>query len=288
MNAGLANNIEQWQPQRDVGVDDRAEQQRPSTEIDCHGGPVPEVSGPPEAISSLARGGLPLQARHQRRLQPPSGTLSPPTVVISDSAFEDWPQSDDMKMPMFSLSEGPQQSAPTAVALAVAAPAAEAVTGTRVFPAVSSKGMAEAPASSAGAASAAVPEAAPATGGNVFPTASVGGAARAPASADATVALTTAPATGGTVPSATSVGGAPASSAVAAASAEISAAEPATSGPVSSAASIRGAVKRPRRQRARHRRRYLQQRRRPAAMFSPLRRWGGRPGRPLLQMQQWH
>ena len=42
--------------------------------------------------------------------------------------------------------------------------------------------------------------------------------------------------------SAASVGGAPASSAVAAVSAEISAAEPATSGTVTSAASIRGAV----------------------------------------------
>ena len=58
-------------------------------------------------------------------------------------------------MPKFSLSEGPQQSAPTAVALAAAAPAAEAVTGTRAFPTVSSKGVAEALASS-GAASAAV------------------------------------------------------------------------------------------------------------------------------------
>ena len=262
MNAGLANNI----AQRDVGVDDRAEQQRPSTEvdyygrplsevfgppesveqqrptteIDCHGGPVPVVCGPPEATASLARGGLPLQARHQRRLQPPSGTLSLPTIVISDSAFEQWIQSDDLKMPMFSLSEGPQQSAPTAVALAAAAPAAEAVTATRVFPAVSSKGVAEAPASSAGAASAAVPAAAPATGGNVFPTASVGGTARAPASADATVALTTAPATGGTVPSATSVGGAPVSSSVAVASEEILAAEPATSGTVPSATSVGG------------------------------------------------
>ena len=76
-------------------------------------------------------------------------------------------------MPMFSLlegqrqqppkhtsistMEGPQQSSPMAVALAAAAPAAAAVTGTRVFPAVSSKGVAEASASSAGAASAAVP-----------------------------------------------------------------------------------------------------------------------------------
>ena len=300
MNAGLANNITQRQAQRDVGVGDRAEQQRPSTEVDyhgrplfevfdplesvehqrattemdCHGGPVSEVSGPPEATASLARGGLPLQARHQRRLQSPSETLSPPTAVISNSAFEEWLQSDDMKMPMFSLSEGPQQSAPTVVALAAAAPAAEVVTGTRVFPAASSKGVAEAPASSAGAASAAVPAAAPATCGIVLPTASVGGTARVPASADATVALTTAPATGGTVssatsvgggtrivscsssvginigggtddqrvPSATSVGGAPASSAVAAASEEILAAEPATSGTVPSPASIRGAV----------------------------------------------
>ena len=86
---------------------------------------------------------------------------------------------------MFSQSDGPQQSAPTAVTLAAAAPAAEAVTGTRVFSAASSKGVAEAPASSAGAASAG----------------------------------------------------------------------------------------------------YLQQRRRPVVLFSPLRRWGGRPGRPLLQME---
>ena len=80
---------------------------------------------------------------------------------------------------MFSLSERPQQSAPMAVALAATAPGAEAVTGTSVFPAVSSKGVAETPTSSMGAASAAVPAAAPPTGGTVFPTASVGGAARA-------------------------------------------------------------------------------------------------------------
>ena len=226
---GLANSIAQGQAQRDV-------------EMDCHGGPVSKVSGPPETTTPLARGWLPLQARRQRQLQPPSETLSSPTVVISDSAFEEWLQSDNMEMPMFSQSEGPQQSAPTAVTLAAATPAAEAVTGTRVFPAASSKGVAEAPALSAGAALAAVPAAAPATGGTVFPTASVGGVARAPASVDGIAALMAAPATGGTVPFATSVGGAPAASAVAAASAEISAAEPATSGNVPSAASIRKAV----------------------------------------------
>ena len=218
---GPANSIAQGQAQRDVRVDDRAEQQRPTTEIECHGGPVPEVSGPPEATASLARGGLPF---------------------ISDSASEQWLQSDNMEMPMLSPSEGPQQSAPTAVTLAAAAPAAEAVTGTRVFPAVSPEGVAEAPASSAGAALAAVPAAAPATGGTVFPTASVGGAARAPASADGIAALTAAPATGGTVPFAASVGGANASSAVAAASAETSAVEPATIGNVPSAAPVRGVV----------------------------------------------
>ena len=45
-----------------------------------------------------------------------------------------WFQSENVEMPMFSLLEGPQQSAPAAVALAAAAPAAELMTGTRVFP----------------------------------------------------------------------------------------------------------------------------------------------------------
>ena len=207
VDAGLANSIAQGQAQRVV-------------EMDCHG-PLSKVSGPPETTVSLARGGLPF---------------------ISDSASEQWLQSDNMKMPMFSPSEGPQQSAPTAVTLAAAAPAAEAVTGTRVFPAVSSEGVAEAPASSAGAALVAIPAAVPAIGVTVFPTASVGGAARAPASADGIAALTAAPATGGTVPFAASVGGANASSAVAAASAETSAVEPATIGNVPSAAPVRGVV----------------------------------------------
>ena len=104
-----------------------------------------------------------------------SGPLSGTFSGGDGGAVGEWLQPDNMEMPMFSLSEGPQQSAPTAVALAAAAPAAEAVTGTRVFPAVSSKGVAEAPTSSAGAGSAAVPAAAPATEGTVFPTASVGG-----------------------------------------------------------------------------------------------------------------
>ena len=46
----------------------------------------------------------------------------------------EWLQSEDVGMPMFPLLEEPQQSAPTAVTLAAEAPAAEAITGTRVFP----------------------------------------------------------------------------------------------------------------------------------------------------------
>ena len=92
--------------------------------------------------------------------------------------------------------------------LAAAAPAAEAMTGARVSPDVSSDGVAEAPTLSADAAPAAEPAAAPAPGGTVFPNASVRGAARAPVSADEIAASKAAPATSGTVPSATPLRGA--------------------------------------------------------------------------------
>ena len=109
-----------------------------------------------------------------------SSPLSETFFGGDDGAVEEWLESGNMEMPMFSLSEGPQQSAPTAMALAATAPAAEAVPGTSVFPAVSSKGVAETPTSSAGAASAAVPAAAPATDGTAFPTTSVGGGGQGP------------------------------------------------------------------------------------------------------------
>ena len=48
--------------------------------------------------------------------------------------YEAWLQSENVEMPMFPLLEGPQQSAPTAVALAAEAPAAEVMTDTLVFP----------------------------------------------------------------------------------------------------------------------------------------------------------
>ena len=124
----------------------------------------------------------------------------------------------------------------------LSAPATEAVPDTSVFPAASSKAVAEAPTSSAGTASTAVPAAAPATGGTVFLTTSVGGAARAPAETAASKAASTA---SGTVPTATPLRGAVGareSSAGAASSDAVSKAAPATSGTVTSAKPLRGAV----------------------------------------------
>ena len=48
--------------------------------------------------------------------------------------YEAWLQSENVEMPTFLLLEGPEQSAPTTVALAAEAPAAEVMTDTRVFP----------------------------------------------------------------------------------------------------------------------------------------------------------
>ena len=123
--------------------------------------------------------------------------------------------------------------------------ATEAVPDTSVFPAASSKAVAEAPTSSAGAASTAVPAAAPATGGTVFPTTSVGGTARAPAPADEKAASKAASTASGTVPSATPLRGAVGareSSTGAASSDAVSKAAPATSGTVTSATPLREAV----------------------------------------------
>ena len=63
-----------------------------------------------------------------------SSPLSGTFFCGDGGAVEEWLQSDNMEKPMFSLSEGPQQSAPTVVALAAAEPAAEAVTGTSNLP----------------------------------------------------------------------------------------------------------------------------------------------------------
>ena len=173
---GLAHSIAQGQAQRDV-------------EMDCHVGPVSKVSGPPE------RGGPPLQARHQRGLQPPSETLSPPAAVISDSASEECLQSNEMKMPMFSLSKGQRQQSPnsaasvrgapasSAVAAAPAESAAEPATNGPVPSAAPIRGVVGARESSDGAVSSdAAAEAAPSTGDTAAPAAPAARATRALAS----------------------------------------------------------------------------------------------------------
>ena len=173
----LAHSIAQGQAQRDV-------------EMDCHGGPVSKVSGPPE------RGGPPLQARHQRGLQPPSESLSPPAAVISDSASEECLQSNEMKMPMFSLSKGQRQQSPNSAASVRGAPASSAVAAapaetSAAEPATSGpvpsaapiRGVVGARESSDGAVSSdAAAEAAPSTGDTAAPAAPAARAARALAS----------------------------------------------------------------------------------------------------------
>ena len=171
---GLAHSIAQGQAQRDV-------------EMDCHGGLVSKVSGPPE------RGRLHLQARHQRGLQPPSETLSPPAAVISDSASEECLQSNEMKMPMFSLSKGQRQQPPNSAASVRGAPASSAVAAapaetSAAEPATSGpvpsaapiRGVVGARESSDGAVSSdAAAEAAPSTGDTAAPAAPAARAARA-------------------------------------------------------------------------------------------------------------
>ena len=177
---GLANSIAQGQAQRNV-------------EMDCNGRPVSKVSGPPETTKSLARGGPPLQARRQQRLQPPSRTLSPPAAVISDSVFEDWLKLNEMEMPMVSLSKGQRQQPPNSAASVGGAPASSAVaaasvetsaaepaTSVTIPSAASIRGAVDARKSSAGAVSSdAAAEAATSTGGTAALLASAARAAKA-------------------------------------------------------------------------------------------------------------
>ena len=74
--------------------------------------------------------------QHQRSFH----VFPPARQAQQQQPLEEWCRSENMESSMFSLSEGPQQSEPTAVAFAATAPAAEAVTDTSVFPAVLSKG----------------------------------------------------------------------------------------------------------------------------------------------------
>ena len=122
-------------------------------------------------------GGIPWQQQHQQQRSRSDGihqhqrsfhVFPPARQAQQQQPLEEWRRSEHMESSMFSMSEGLQQSEPTAVALAATAPAAEAVTGTSVFPAVLSKGVTKTPTSSMGEASTAVPAAAPTTGGTVI------------------------------------------------------------------------------------------------------------------------
>ena len=107
---------------------------------------------------------------HQHQLS--FHVFPPARQAQQQQPLEEWGRSENMESSMFSLSEGPHQSEPTAVAFAATAPAAEAVTDTSVFPAVLSKGVTKTPTSSMGEASTAVPAAAPTTGRTVISDAS--------------------------------------------------------------------------------------------------------------------
>ena len=122
-------------------------------------------------------GGIRWQQQHQQQRSRSGGihqhqrsfhVFPPARQAQQQQPLEEWGRSEHMESSMFSMSEGLQQSEPTAVALAATAPAAEAVTGTSVFPAVLSKGVTKTPTSSMGEASTAVPAAAPTTGGTVI------------------------------------------------------------------------------------------------------------------------
>ena len=144
------------------------------------GGGMPRQQQQPQQQWSHG-GGMPWQQQQQQQRSRGGGIhqhqrsfhVFPPTrQAQQQQPLEEWRRSENMEMSMFSLSEGSRQSEPTAVAFATTAPAAETVTGTSVFPAVTSKGMTKTPTSSMGVASAAVPAAEPTTGGTVFPDAS--------------------------------------------------------------------------------------------------------------------
>ena len=157
-----------------VGVEQR------DNHMVSRGGDMPRQLQQPQQHWSRG-GGIPWQQQQQQE-RPRSGGIHqhqrsfhvfpPARQAQQQQPLEEWRRSEHMESSISSMSEGMQQSEPTAVALAATAPAAEAVTGTSVFPAVLSKGVTKTPTSSMGEASTAVPAAAPTTGGTVFTDAS--------------------------------------------------------------------------------------------------------------------
>ena len=164
---------------RDWGAMGVGVQQRDDHMV-SRGGGMPQQLQQPQQHWSRG-GGIPWQQQKQQKRSSGGGihqhqrsfhVFPPARQAQQQQPLEEWRRSENMESSIFSLSEGPHQSEPTAVAFAATAPAAEAVTGTSVFPAVSSKGVTKTPTSSMGVASASVPAAAPTTGGTVFPDAS--------------------------------------------------------------------------------------------------------------------
>ena len=157
-----------------VGVEQR------DNHMVSRGGGMPRQLQQPQQHWSRG-GGIPWQQQQQQE-RPRSGGIHqhqrsfhvfpPDRQAQQQQPLEEWRRSEHMESSMSSMSEGMQQSEPTAVALAATAPAAEVVTGTSVFPAVLSKGVTKTPTSSMGEASTAVPAAAPTTGGTVISDAS--------------------------------------------------------------------------------------------------------------------
>ena len=157
-----------------VGVEQR------DNHMVSRGGGMPRQLQQPQQHWSRG-GGIPWQHQQQQE-RPRSGGIHqhqrrfhvfpPARQAQQQQPLEEWRRSEHMESSMSPMSEGMQQSEPTAKALVATAPAAEAVTGTSVFPAVLSKGVTKTPTSSMGEASTAVPAAAPTTGGTVFPDAS--------------------------------------------------------------------------------------------------------------------
>ena len=157
--------------------------ERPSNPHDhmvSRGGGMPRQLQQPQKHWSRG-GGIPRQQQKQKKRSSGGGihqhqrsfhVFPPARQAQQQQPLEEWRRSEHMESSMFSMSEGLQQSEPTAVALAATAPAAEAVTGTSVFPAVLSKGVTKTPTSSMGEASTAVPAAAPLTGDTVISDAS--------------------------------------------------------------------------------------------------------------------
>ena len=164
---------------RDWGAMGVGVQQRDDHMV-SRGGDMPRQLQQPQQHWSRG-GGIPWQQQKQQKRSSGGGihqhqrsfhVFPPARQAQQQQPLEEWRRSEHMESSMFSMSEGLQQSEPTAVALAATAPAAEAVTGTSVFPAVLSKGVTKTPTSSMGEASTAVPAAAPTTGGTVISDAS--------------------------------------------------------------------------------------------------------------------